>query len=183
MWNDGSLEFYRRSARELTELIEGAADRIIWRTSFRLFEILHRQHPEIAKRNPYLSEYQRFVIPLVAVTTQKLLNRSLIPQIVSLGERYEEGEEHPVLYSDATQSWKSVKTGLFIELCLFELLSSWKSFSEALVLLRRELREGKLMEREIQYWELYTPSMLSYYRIPRDDGSDARVEPRVLVAH
>lgn len=39
------------------------------------------------------------------------------------------------------------------------------------------------MERETQYRELYTPSMLSYYRIPRDDGIDARVEPRVLVAH
>lgn len=65
MSNKDSPEFYKEAAREVTELLESAAHLTIWRTSYRMFEILQQAHPNIATNNPFLRDFRRFVAIVV----------------------------------------------------------------------------------------------------------------------
>lgn len=172
----------QRHAREVTEMLEEWAHATIWRTSLRMFELLRKKHPEIAKRNPFLSDFQRFIIPVAWVTVWGLLSRTKMDTIAHSWDFYEEWEDHPILYTDTLQSSIQMKVGLFFELTLYDLLDEWWNLDDALLIVSREVQTGELMVRESHTAKAYHPGMLTYFRLPQAWRDYSREEPKLLLA-
>ena len=117
-------------ASQVTEGLELWVSEHIWRTSLRIFEIMRGENPIMARYNPFLQDFRRFMTLLTGHTFSGLLAQSRVHDILVSSERFEEGEAHPLIYADVIWYGEQLRLGIFLEIHFHELYDQWLSFTE-----------------------------------------------------